>query len=241
MRPGKRLQPGARVEFEGLGAMIGETLPGGQKRLIFDPVPMLSERLRSIGTVPLPPYLHTILSDPERYHTVVAEKPGSAAAPTAALHFTPALLDTIRAQGVGIATVTLSVGLDTFRPVESENLDEHTMHGEACEVTPETAEAVAQCRGRIVAVGTTSVRTLETFAVAPRRLASGRRVSTLFSRPGYAWRIVDGMFTNFHLPKTTMMTMLSALVGRDRLIAAYDEAIREEYRFLSFGDSMLVL
>ena len=241
MRPGRRLRTGMRVEFDGLGATIIAELTGGQRLLGFDDVPELSSRLRQIGTVPLPPYIHAALADPERYQTVIARMPGSAAAPTAALHFTPALLDTLKGQGVEIATVTLSVGLDTFRPVESETLDDHRMHGEACEVTPETAEAVARCRGRIIAVGTTSVRTLETFAEGPRRLATGRRISRLFIRPGYEWQIVDGMFTNFHLPKTTMLMMLSALAGRDRLLAAYQEAIHEDYRFLSFGDSMLVI
>lgn len=241
MRPGKRLRVGARVEFEDLRATIVAELSDGQRQVAFDPHPALSQRLREIGTVPLPPYIHAALTDPERYQTVIATSPGSAAAPTAALHFTPEILGTLRAGGVEIATVTLSVGLDTFRPVEAEDLDEHAMHGEVCEVSPETAEAVARCRGRIVAVGTTSVRTLETFAEAPRRLATGRRTSRLFIRPGYGWKTVDAMFTNFHLPRTTMLMMLSALVGRERLLTAYAEAIREEYRFLSFGDSMLIL
>lgn len=241
MRPGKRLRVGARVLFDDLAATVEAELPDGQRRLRFDPHPGLSNRMRSIGTVPLPPYIHAALADPERYQTVIARTPGSAAAPTAALHFTPTLLDTLKDQGVEIATVTLSVGLDTFRPVESETLEDHRMHGEVCEVPPETAEAVSRCRGRVVAVGTTSVRTLEAFAEGQRRLATGRRTSRLFIRPGYEWRIVDGMFTNFHLPKTTMLMMLSALVGRERLLAAYAEAIREEYRFLSFGDSMLVV
>ncbi len=241
MRPGKRLRTGARVLFDDLGATVEAERTDGQRLLTFDETPMLAERLRSIGTVPLPPYIHEALADPERYQTVIANRPGSAAAPTAALHFTSEMLDRLREQGVEIATVTLSVGLDTFRPVESEDLDRHAMHGEVCEVPPETAEAVARCRGRVVAVGTTSVRTLETFAEGPRRLATGRRTSKLFIRPGYEWKIVDGMFTNFHLPKTTMLMMLSALVGRERLLGAYREAIREEYRFLSFGDSMLVI
>ena len=241
MKPGKRLRVGAVVEFDGLRASVVEELGDGQRRLAFDPHPVLSARLREIGTVPLPPYITAALADPERYQTVIAAQNGSAAAPTAALHFTSELLDTLRAQGVVIATVTLSVGLDTFRPVDSEDLDEHRMHGEVCEVPEATAEAVARCRGRVVAVGTTSVRTLETFAEGPRRLATGRRTSRLFIRPGYEWKIVDGMFTNFHLPKTTMLMMLSSLVGRDRLLDAYEEAIRGRYRFLSFGDSMLVI
>ncbi len=241
MRPGRRLRVGARVVFEDLEATVEAQLSDGQRRLVFDHHPMLSKRLREIGTVPLPPYIHAALADAERYQTVIACQPGSAAAPTAALHFTPALLDALKGQGVEVATVTLSVGLDTFKPVESEDLDAHAMHGEVCEVPEATAEAVARCRGRIVAVGTTSVRTLETFAEGPRRLATGRRTSRLFIRPGYRWQVVDGMFTNFHLPKTTMLMMLSALVGRERLLDAYAEAVREEYRFLSFGDSMLVI
>ncbi len=241
MRPGKRLRVGARVEFDDLTATVAEEMPEGQRRLVFDRHSLLSDRLRAIGMVPLPPYITAALSDPERYQTVIASKSGSAAAPTAALHFTSSMLDALRAKGVQTATVTLSVGLDTFRPVEAQDLDGHRMHGEICEVPLETAEAVARCQGRIVAVGTTSVRTLETFAEGPRRLATGSRTSRLFIRPGYEWKIVDGMFTNFHLPKTTMLMMLSALVGRERLLDAYAEAIHREYRFLSFGDSMLVI
>ena len=241
MRPGKRLRTGARVVFSDLAATVAAELPEGQRLLRFDPHPMLASRLREVGTVPLPPYIHAALADAERYQTVIARAPGSAAAPTAALHFTDGILDALRAKGVEIATVTLSVGLDTFRPVEAEDLAGHAMHGEVCEVSSETAEAIARCSGRIVAVGTTSVRTLETFAVDRRRVATGRRLSKLFIRPGYEWRIVDGMFTNFHLPRTTMLMMLAAMVGRDRLFDAYGEAVREGYRFLSFGDSMLVL
>lgn len=241
MRPGRRLRTGARVEFGDLAATVEAELPEGRRRLCFDPVSNLEARLREIGTVPLPPYIHAALADPERYQTVVARKAGSAAAPTAALHFTPEILTELRYRGIRTATVTLSVGLDTFRPVQSEDLDQHRMHGEICEIGEETAEAIATCSGRIVAVGTTSVRTLETFATGPRRVATGQRTSTLFIRPGYRWQIVDGMFTNFHLPKTTMLMMLSALVGRERLLSAYEEAVEERYRFLSFGDSMLVI
>lgn len=241
MRPGKRLRTGATVQFEDLEATVTEELPQGQRRLVFTPHPELAKRLREIGTVPLPPYIHAALADAERYQTVVAKTPGSAAAPTAALHFTEPLLEELKTQGVQIATVTLSVGIDTFRPVEVDDLSDHVMHGEVCEVTEETAEAVANCKGRVIAVGTTTTRTLETFAIAPRRLETGRKTSKLFIRPGFNWQVVDGMFTNFHLPKTTMLMMLSALVGRERLLSAYEEAVAEEYRFLSFGDSMLVI
>ena len=241
LRPGKRLRAGARIRFEELEATVEEALPDGRRRIAFDPIPHLEDRIRRIGTVPLPPYIHAALADAERYQTVIARTPGSAAAPTAALHFTPELLDALRSQGVEIATVTLDVGLDTFRPVEAERLEGHEMHGEVCSVPEATAEAVARCRGRIVAVGTTSVRTLETFAGGDRRVTAGRRTSRLFIHPGYRWRIVDGMFTNFHLPKTTMLMMISALAGHERVFAAYREAVREQYRFLSFGDSMLIL
>lgn len=241
MRPGKRLRTGAVVQFEDLEATVTEELPQGQRRLVFSPHPELAKRLHQIGTVPLPPYITAALADAERYQTVVARTPGSAAAPTAALHFTSALLETLRHQGVNVATVTLSVGIDTFRPVEDEDLSTHVMHGEVCEVGEETAEAVAQCKGRVISVGTTTTRTLETFATGRRQLSTGRQTSKLFIRPGYDWQIIDGMFTNFHLPKTTMLMMLSALVGRERLLAAYGEAVTEQYRFLSFGDSMLIL
>jgi S-adenosylmethionine:tRNA ribosyltransferase-isomerase len=172
---------------------------------------------------------------------VYASAPGSSAAPTAGLHFTPELLERFRTSGVAIATVTLDVGLDTFRPVQSENLDEHVMHGERCEVSEDTARAVAECRGRIVAVGTTAVRTMESFATGPRSLSTGVRVSRLFIRPGFKPRVVDGLFTNFHMPRTSMLMLVSAFSGREALMAAYREATREKYRFLSFGDSMLVL
>lgn len=239
-KPAKKLRLGTRVEFEpGLHAEVTEDLGEGLKRLKFDPE-MDEATLSQAGTVPLPPYIRHGLADESRYQTMFASVPGSAAAPTAGLHFTPGILQALRRKGVGVATVTLDVGLDTFRPLASGSVDAHVMHGETCRVTEETARAIESCRGRIIAVGTTTVRTLETFAVGRRQVRSGETVSRLFITPGYDFQVVDGMFTNFHLPRTTMLLMVAALVGRDRLMAAYAEAVRERYRFLSFGDSMLI-
>jgi S-adenosylmethionine:tRNA ribosyltransferase-isomerase len=242
LRPGKRLRPGATIQFgEDLTATVGEELGNGRKTVRFAPDVDLDARLRRVGTVPLPPYIHAALADAERYQTVYGREKGSAAAPTAGLHFTPEILAALRDKGVETATVTLHVGMDTFRPVTVDDPSEHPMHGEECAVSAETARQVSECRGRVVAVGTTTVRTLETFARGPRILETGRTTSRLFIRPGFNFQVVDGMFTNFHLPRTTMMMMISALSSRDRVMAAYGEALRDGYRFLSFGDSMLIL
>lgn len=241
LRPGKRLQPGALIEFEeGLSAVIEENLGEGRKRIRFQAAD-LDAALQRAAQVPLPPYVHEALRDADRYQTVYARHGGSAAAPTAGLHFTAGMLDAIRLVGVEIAWVTLNVGVDTFRPVQVEDAAEHPIHGETCELPPETARAVEACKGRIIAVGTTSVRTLETFARGERTVDSGRRDTRLFIRPGYKFKIVDGMFTNFHMPRTTMLMMISALAGRDQIMSAYREAVASGYRFLSFGDSMLIL
>lgn len=238
-KPGRRLQPGATVLLDGGGiaTVIANELDG-LKRIAID-IDLLTNP--HIGEVPLPPYILEKLSDPERYQTVYASAPGSAAAPTAGLHFTPDLLSKLKAKGVEIATVTLDVSIDTFRPIQTDNLDEHQMHGETCRISTESAAQINQSKGRIVAVGTTAVRTLESFAVAPREVRAGEMKTTIFIKPGYAFKVVDGMFTNFHMPKTSMMVMLSAMVGRDTLMGAYEEALSGEYRLLSFGDSMLIL
>lgn len=242
VRPGRRMPVGAEVRFEeGLVARVTEVQDGGLRMLDFGRNPTVADRLARLGQTPLPPYIHEELADSERYQTTYGVNPGSAAAPTAGLHFTPEILNALREKGVQVTTVTLHVSIDTFRPVTVENLDDHRMHGEECLIPVETAQAVNDCRGRIIAVGTTTVRTLETFAEAPRRIRSGQRRSELFIRPGFQYKIIDGMFTNFHLPGTTMMLMISALAGRDAILAAYEQAVREEYRFLSFGDSMLIL
>jgi S-adenosylmethionine:tRNA ribosyltransferase-isomerase len=240
LRPGKRLKPGSVIHFGDLSATVVADLSDGMKRIRFEPVPHLQSRLEVVGQTPLPPYIHEMLQDRERYQTVYGTQPGSAAAPTAGLHFTKEILDRIEAKGVKLARVTLHVGLDTFRPVQAESLEEHKMHGETCSISEETALAVSSCKGRIIAVGTTAVRTLESFSDQSREVRSGEMLSRLFIRPGYRFNVVDGMFTNFHLPRTTMMMMISALAGRDRVLDAYREAVREKYRFLSFGDSMLI-
>ena len=241
MRPGKRLKIGARIEFDGLTATVVAELPEGRREIQFEAVAGLEERIREKGSVPLPPYIAGTIEDPERYQTVFARTGGSAAAPTAGLHFTSEMLGALQRKGVETATVTLDVGIDTFRPVQSEDLDGHKMHGERCEVPEETAQKIEKCKGRVIAVGTTSVRTLESLSLAKRRVATGSTVSTLFIRPGYEFKTVDGMFTNFHMPRTSMMIMLAAMVDHRFLMSAYRVAIQQNYRFLSFGDAMLVL
>lgn len=241
-RPAKRLTVGSELFFQnGLICRIEQDLGEGRKVLQFQPTANQRAKIEEEGFAPLPPYIHTALKEKERYQTVYSAQGGSAAAPTAGLHFTNALLDQLRAKGVGTATVNLQVGLDTFRPLATENLDDHKMHGETCSVTTETAEKVAACKGRVVAVGTTTVRTLETFALGPKTLATGERVSTLFIRPGYRFQVIDGMFTNFHMPRTSMLVMLSAFAGKDLVAKGYEAALKNGYRFLSFGDSMLLL
>jgi S-adenosylmethionine:tRNA ribosyltransferase-isomerase len=241
VRPGKRLHPGAEIHFEDLKATVVSEQEDGLRRLRFEDRADLVERINALGQTPLPPYIHERLGDKERYQTVYGRNPGSAAAPTAGLHFTEEVLDAVKAKGCEIAYVTLHVGLDTFRPVQVEDLSDHRMHGEACSISDETAETINRCAGRIIAVGTTAVRTLESFAVSKGKVHSGSKISCLFIKPGFKFQIVDGMFTNFHLPKTTMLVMLSALCGRDTVLSAYDQAVKQGYRFLSFGDSMLVL
>lgn len=235
-RGARKLSPGEVLGFDGSSATAVVAGRAGEfVRLEFP------AGLPEGGETPLPPYIRERLADAERYQTVFSAHDGSAAAPTAGLHFTPEILSGLAGAGVGLARVTLHVGVDTFRPLETEDLTEHRMHGERAVVSPETAEAVARATGRIVAVGTTSVRTLEAFATGPRRLEAGARRVDPFIRPGWEWRVVDGMFTNFHLPRTTMLAMLSALAGRDAVMAAYAEAIRERYRWASFGDAMLIV
>jgi S-adenosylmethionine:tRNA ribosyltransferase-isomerase len=242
LKPGRRMRPGAKVVFEGdLAAEVLEEREEGRKTIRFEPRDDLKDRLQTFGLAPLPPYIREGLRDKERYQTVYGAHEGSAAAPTAGLHFTPEILERLRAKGIETARVTLHVGLDTFRPVQAEDPSEHPIHGETCVLSQETAAKIAESEGRIIAVGTTTVRTLETFAIDRRRVEPGERVSRLFIRPGYDFRIVDGMFTNFHMPRTTMLMMISAMAGRDRVMQAYHEALAESYRFLSFGDSMLIL
>jgi len=249
--PARKLKSGTPIFFEqGLVAKVLEDLEGaqGQKIIQFQPPddPLLHAKLYAIGKTPLPPYIKTPITKPERYQTVYAAHGGSAAAPTAGLHFTQELLQRLRSRGVKTAFVTLHVSMDTFRPLHEEELAKVKMHGEICSIPQETIDAIHSCTGRIIAVGTTSVRTLETFAIGKRQLspdAPNGCVSKMFIWPGgyNKFQIADGMFTNFHMPKTTMLLMISSLAGWDNIEQAYDEAVRLKYRFLSFGDSMLIL
>ena len=245
-RPGKRFAPGVRVQLRfGLWADVLRQEPGGERRVRFSPPGRLAQLLPEIGEMPLPPYIHEQLEDPERYQTVVAREPGSAAAPTAGLHFTEEMLAALAGAGVRRTEVTLAVGLDTFQPVREENLEEHRMHSEAYRVPAPARAEIEACRargGRVVAVGTTVARTLE--AAAQKREGghpqadSGR--TDIFIKPGHVFREVDVLITNFHLPRSTLLVMVSAFAGRERILAAYREAVEQRYRFFSFGDAMLL-
>lgn len=229
-------------DFAIQGEIIG--ILNGSERLVRFSEP-IEPYFPKVGNVPLPPYIHEKLDDPERYQTVYAREPGSAAAPTAGLHFTPRLLDELQASGVEIAYVTLHVGLDTFAPVTEENPAEHKIHTEWCELPPETADAINRTRangGRVIAVGTTSVRALESVAQVERDAIPPYVGNTsLFILPGYRFKLVDAMITNFHLPKSTLIMLVSAFAGREKILETYKTAIQEGYRFYSFGDAMLIL
>ncbi len=215
----------------------------GARRLVRFDAPLESV-LDQIGEVPLPPYIHEKLANPERYQTVYAAESGSAAAPTAGLHFTPELMARLAGQGVGFARVTLHVGLDTFAPVHADDPREHPIHSEWCSLPQMTADAINAARragGRVIAVGTTSVRTLESAAQPDGTVTAFEGPTELFILPGYAFRAVQGMVTNFHLPKSTLLMMLSALVGREQILGLYETAKREGYRFFSFGDAILII
>lgn len=243
---GKGLNPGVRIALDGgPGAEIVQSLDGPKRVVRFDePVEPF---LDLIGNTPLPPYIHTKLSDPDRYQTVYARRSGSAAAPTAGLHFTPRLIAQLQAQGIGFAYLTLHVGLDTFAPVHEATPQEHKIHTEWCELPAQTAEAINRTReagGRVVAVGTTSVRTLESAARAALQegvLGEYSGFTDLFILPGYWFRMVDALITNFHLPRSTLIMLVSAFAGRERILEAYHLAMRAGYRFYSFGDAMLIL
>ena len=242
---GKGLSVGKTLQVEnGPRAEIVEVLNGSERLIRFEqPIEPFFPR---VGNVPLPPYIHEKLNDPERYQTVYAREPGSAAAPTAGLHFTPRLLGELEAQGVTLAYVTLHVGLDTFAPVTENDPEQHKIHTEWCELPAETADLINEARekgGRIIAVGTTSVRTLESAARAAGSGIIGpySGPTDLFILPGYRFRLVDAMITNFHLPKSTLVMLVSAFATRQAILAAYESAKRERYRFYSFGDAMLIL
>lgn len=245
VRPGRRVRPGHVIEFvpDLLSAEVLDMLPSGNRIVRFKFSGIWEAVLDQAGTMPLPPYIHEQLQDKERYQTVYARRDGSAAAPTAGLHFTPELLQQLRDQGVTVAELTLHVGLGTFRPVKHDNILEHPMHSEYYELTAEAAEAINRCRaagGRVVAVGTTSCRVLETVAAADGHLEPASGWTDIFIYPGYRFKIIDALITNFHLPESTLIMLVSALTGRDRILAAYQTAIDAEYRFFSFGDAMLI-
>ena len=245
VRPGKKLRPGARVSF-GSGELTGEIVgevEGGNRLVRFDYEGIFLEVLERLGKMPLPPYIKEELQDQERYQTVYSKVLGSAAAPTAGLHFTPELLETIAKKGVEIGYVTLHVGLGTFRPVKEDTIEEHPMHSEFCTISPETADLINRTKargGRCICVGTTSCRTLESWAEEDGHMEAKAGWTDIFIYPGYRFKVMDGLVTNFHLPESTLIMLVSAFAGREHVLAAYEEAVRERYRFFSFGDAMLI-
>lgn len=245
VRPGKKLRPGAEVTFGdgSLTATILDVVEGGDRLVQFHYDGIFEEILDRLGEMPLPPYITHKLKDRDRYNTVYAKFDGSAAAPTAGLHFTKELLEQVKEKGVNIAQVTLHVGLGTFRPVKVDDVRQHEMHTEWYRVTQETADLINNTKkngGRIIAVGTTSVRTLETVADEDGHMKAQEGDTSIFIYPGYKWKIVDGLITNFHLPESTLIMLVSALAGREHVLVAYREAVKERYRFFSFGDAMYI-
>ncbi len=242
VKPGRRVDVGATLVFgDGLTAQVLERTEGGGRIIDFGDAPGTAEKIRQIGEVPLPPYIHAVLRDVSRYQTVYASQPGSAAAPTAGFHFTPKLLADIKAMGVKTACVTLNVGIATFRPVRTEDITEHEMHKEVISVPQDAAQAINSAPGRIIAVGTTTVRALESAAEGKHKVGVLDGETQLFITPGYEFKIIDGLITNFHMPKTTLMILVSAFAGRENIQRAYSEAREHRYRFLSFGDAMLII
>ncbi|MCL2248370.1 MAG: tRNA preQ1(34) S-adenosylmethionine ribosyltransferase-isomerase QueA [Oscillospiraceae bacterium] len=245
-RPGKKTMPGTKLIFGGgelTGTVIG-TGDGGNKIIEFNFDGIFMEVLESLGKMPLPPYIHEELIDAERYQTVYSKESGSAAAPTAGLHFTHELLDEVRAAGVEVCYLTLHVGLGTFRPVKAEKIEDHEMHSESYSISKETADIINRTKkngGRVVAVGTTSCRTLESIAHENGQVPHGSGDTSIFIYPGYKFKCMDGLITNFHLPESTLIMLVSAFAGKDNILHAYETAVKEEYRFFSFGDAMLIV
>ena len=244
-RPGKKTREGQEILFgKGeLKASVEKVVSGGNRIVKFTYEGIFLEILEKLGRMPLPPYIKAELQDPERYQTVYSRVPGSAAAPTAGLHFTPELLDQIRAKGVSVSFVTLHVGLGTFRPVKEEDIEAHEMHSEFCMIPEETAQIVTATKkngGRVIAVGTTSCRTLESFAREDGTLEPCSGWTDIFIYPGYRFKCIDALITNFHLPESTLIMLVSALAGRENVLHAYQEAVNERYRFFSFGDAMFI-
>ncbi|MBQ2997175.1 MAG: tRNA preQ1(34) S-adenosylmethionine ribosyltransferase-isomerase QueA [Oscillibacter sp.] len=245
VRPGRKMRTGAKLSF-GDGALTAEVvgeLEGGNRLVRFDYEGIFLEVLERLGKMPLPPYIKEELQDRERYQTVYSKVVGSAAAPTAGLHFTPELLEKIKEKGVEIGYVTLHVGLGTFRPVKEETIEGHEMHSEFCTIPQETADLINRTKahgGRVVCVGTTSCRTVESWAAEDGHMEAKAGWTNIFIYPGYRFKVLDALVTNFHLPESTLIMLVSALAGREQTLAAYEEAVREKYRFFSFGDAMFI-
>lgn len=245
VRPGRKLKPGAKVIF-GQGELTGEIVSeveGGNRLVRFHYEGIFLEVLERLGRMPLPPYIKAELQESERYQTVYSKVSGSAAAPTAGLHFTPELLKKLEEKGVKLSYVTLHVGLGTFRPVKAENILEHEMHSEYCVIPRETADLINETKragGRVICVGTTSCRTIESWAGEDGTMKASAGWTNIFIYPGYKFKVLDGLITNFHLPESTLIMLVSALVGRENVLAAYKEAVEEKYRFFSFGDAMFI-
>ena len=245
VRPGRKMKPGARLSFGGglLTAEVLEEVEGGNRLIRFDYEGIFLEILEQLGKMPLPPYIKEELNDPERYQTVYSREVGSAAAPTAGLHFTRELLDQVEAMGVRLAYVTLHVGLGTFRPVKEEEITDHEMHAEYCMISQETADVINQTKrsgGRVICVGTTSCRTVESWAAEDGTMKESAGWTSIYIYPGYRFKVLDCLVTNFHLPESTLVMLVSALAGREHILAAYREAVEERYRFFSFGDAMFI-
>ena len=245
VKPGKKAKPGTKIIF-GQGLLVGEVLEvveDGNRLIHFSYEGIFEEILDRLGQMPLPPYITHQLKDKNRYQTVYAKYDGSAAAPTAGLHFTPELLEQIKKKGIRIAEVTLHVGLGTFRPVKVENVQEHHMHSEFYMVTQEAADIINETKkkgGRVICVGTTSCRTIESAAAADGTLQECSGWTDIFIYPGYQFKVLDALITNFHLPESTLVMLVSALAGREHIMNAYETAVREKYRFFSFGDAMFI-
>ena len=245
VRPGRKMRTGAKLSF-GNGELTAEVVgevEGGNRLVRFDYEGIFLEVLEHLGKMPLPPYIKEELQDKERYQTVYSKVLGSAAAPTAGLHFTPELLEKIAAKGVGIGYVTLHVGLGTFRPVKEEEITDHEMHSEFCTISPETADLINRTKEsgvRVICVGTTSCRTLESWAAEDGHMEPKSGWTNIYIYPGYRFKVMDGLVTNFHLPESTLIMLVSAFAGREHVLAAYEEAVKERYRFFSFGDAMFI-